>query len=498
MEARPGEEKESIESQRRIVSGRHLVKHHFYHQDRKDKVMRTIKTPAIHVAPVTEVAAETTEATTDNATTEETTTATGETAEQAAEATTMEADDNIIDDEPSQEIELLNTIYKATVKAINLAREVASVRAQLDEMQSELAAANDLRDSLVNELPETLLKLRDGVSVVPVAKVAASVVSSEAAEPEPFNGDWQSLDTSEIIKGIEGLGPKKIDAIIQQAPTLGKLMAVLITARSERKHFSACLPKGVGKGSADELESRLLAAQTAGDTRPASEVVEPRVEKTTEPAAQASSPDIKHEQWVRAMASSMRANAADGSLDSETDSDTWDEGYQEFGLGSSITRCPIGYTDAAKLDWIRGWLAGEMMGSDVSDLASTAIAAADEVADDEPESIERETVDSVEEYEDISDDEDASSDEATPAEFVEVLVDEKAPALTLQFLETLAESIKGTGNTKAHSDESAWNLGYESGIDELPLESCPSGLTTGGVGDWVRGWIEGSSIGAGI
>ena len=252
--------------------------------------MRTIKTPAIHVAPVTEVAAETTEATTDNATTEETTTATGETAEQAAEATTMEADDNIIDDEPSQEIELLNTIYKATVKAINLAREVASVRAQLDEMQSELAAANDLRDSLVNKLPETLLKLRDGVSVVPVAKVAASVVSSEAAEPEPFNGDWQSLDTSEIIKGIEGLGPKKIDAIIQQAPTLGKLMAVLITARSERKHFSACLPKGVGKGSADELESRLLAAQTAGDTRPASEVVEPRVEKTTEPAAQTSSP----------------------------------------------------------------------------------------------------------------------------------------------------------------------------------------------------------------
>jgi hypothetical protein len=71
------------------------------------------------------------------------------------------------------------------------------------------------------------------------------------------------VSTESIIDqlgGIEGLGKKKREALLEECPTLGHLEDMRRDASLKGIPFCQILPKGIGESIADELESRMLEA----------------------------------------------------------------------------------------------------------------------------------------------------------------------------------------------------------------------------------------------
>ena len=82
---------------------------------------------------------------------------------------------------------------------------------------------------------------------------AAKAERGEAVEVH-ITDDWESISTETVIKGVEGLGPSKLDKILSLYPTLGKLQAARIEASTDCKEFCDVLPKGCGRELASKIE----------------------------------------------------------------------------------------------------------------------------------------------------------------------------------------------------------------------------------------------------
>lgn len=81
------------------------------------------------------------------------------------------------------------------------------------------------------------------------------------AAPAPNTSeDWRSIETKTILDGIEGLGKKKREDLLESFPTLGKLEDARAEASKEFVLFQKKLPKGIGESIATELENRMLKA----------------------------------------------------------------------------------------------------------------------------------------------------------------------------------------------------------------------------------------------
>lgn len=68
--------------------------------------------------------------------------------------------------------------------------------------------------------------------------------------------EWKSVPTSRIFEGktIKGLGPKKIEAVCDVAPTIGELEELRNQASLKHLHFCKMLPKGIGEELADAIQ----------------------------------------------------------------------------------------------------------------------------------------------------------------------------------------------------------------------------------------------------
>jgi hypothetical protein len=76
---------------------------------------------------------------------------------------------------------------------------------------------------------------------------------TKAAEAD----DWRDLSTEKLLEGTKGLGAKKLEAIIELAPTAGQLEDLRGQASMAYKSFKEVLPKGCGESMADEIEKKL-------------------------------------------------------------------------------------------------------------------------------------------------------------------------------------------------------------------------------------------------
>ena len=76
--------------------------------------------------------------------------------------------------------------------------------------------------------------------------------------PGASGGSWRDTPTAKLLEGLKGLGAKKLEAIIEVAPTAGKLESLRGEASMEHKAFKDVLPKGCGETLADEIENRLV------------------------------------------------------------------------------------------------------------------------------------------------------------------------------------------------------------------------------------------------
>jgi hypothetical protein len=71
------------------------------------------------------------------------------------------------------------------------------------------------------------------------------------------DSEWRSWETETILDGIEGLGAKKRESLIEHFPTFGKLMDARTEAGKEHVSFHSLLPKGIGEAIGTELINRM-------------------------------------------------------------------------------------------------------------------------------------------------------------------------------------------------------------------------------------------------
>lgn len=272
------------------------------------------------------------------------------------------------------EHKLLDPIYKVQRQILSLIEQEDDLDRQLKETRDSLSHSRDAKLALLEALPARLLEIREGkpvgtVTVDSDSRSDASDTTANTLSDTPSPGStthWRSILTSTITKGVVGLGDKKAAALINEFPTLGDLEDARVLSSQKKKHFATELPKGIGQQSADELANRIMAAQTAGDTRPASEVVEPRkvngvavAKVPTKPKSEAIASHEEHEAWVSEVVASIKETATEPSLKAEA-KESWVDGFEAHAEGSKAVDCPRELTEPHQIDWLNGWVYREL------------------------------------------------------------------------------------------------------------------------------------------
>jgi hypothetical protein len=151
------------------------------------------------------------------------------------------------------------------IELLRLKDEMVSLDKRVEEQQQFLKALKaDRKDTL-----DTLMTMeKDGPQHPdkpkrPVAKKTkaadGTVTTVKIFKPEEnWDESWRKIPTSKVLTDdIEGLGAKKRETILDQYPTLGELMDVLIEAGKQHKHFSELLPTGIGVALAERINDAM-------------------------------------------------------------------------------------------------------------------------------------------------------------------------------------------------------------------------------------------------
>jgi hypothetical protein len=168
----------------------------------------------------------------------------------------LEADEPIWDDaverkkdEEGYAAELKN----AQDKLIEATMELDDAKGRLKDAKSFEKLSLDYLKSLI----VTGVRYRKKPEPKPVAQVdpeTGEVIPS--VEPNTST-EWRSWETASILDGIEGLGAKKRDSLLESFPTFGKLMDAREEAGKEHVPFHSLLPKGIGESIGTELIERM-------------------------------------------------------------------------------------------------------------------------------------------------------------------------------------------------------------------------------------------------
>lgn len=137
--------------------------------------------------------------------------------------------------------------------------EHKSLAVQRSDLEGQL---KDLKASEKAAL-KRLIWLMEAGPVYPKPAKANESTSDDGDEDSAgavINEDtsWREIHTSTLLDGIKGMGAKKVEAMIELAPTLGDLEDLRAEASVEHEEFRAKLPRGIGKEMTDELEERML------------------------------------------------------------------------------------------------------------------------------------------------------------------------------------------------------------------------------------------------
>jgi hypothetical protein len=142
-------------------------------------------------------------------------------------------------------------------------REIKEAEAEITDLQGQIKSAKEVQKGQQALLAKYSSQLADILDGHPLPKNPSTPDTSEeapgASDAAPgASGDWRDTPTEKLLAGVKGLGAKKLEAIIELAPTAGKLEALRGEASMGHRLFKDVLPKGCGETLADEIENRLL------------------------------------------------------------------------------------------------------------------------------------------------------------------------------------------------------------------------------------------------
>lgn len=140
-------------------------------------------------------------------------------------------------------------------KIKDCSRLIQETESEISGYMGQIKEAKELlkgQQALLNRYSAQLADILDGRPLPRNPNSPADPVASEGSA-----SDWQSTPTKDLLAGIKGCGAKKLEAICDVAPTVGKLQDLRIEASTECRDFREVLPKGCGETLADEIINRL-------------------------------------------------------------------------------------------------------------------------------------------------------------------------------------------------------------------------------------------------
>jgi len=157
-----------------------------------------------------------------------------------------------------EEIQLLAKISEAIREKHKAESEVNAIKEELKEAKENLK----LKTALCDKIESDLIALIEG-KVIPKPPAKPIAVSQEAATladqslADPVDESWRIHSTAEIFAGVKGLGKKKLEALVDLAPTLGALVDLHAEAGLAHKTFKEVLPAGFGEKMCDSIEDAI-------------------------------------------------------------------------------------------------------------------------------------------------------------------------------------------------------------------------------------------------
>lgn len=317
--------------------------------------------------------------------------------EQANDETTNEpvADDKpagelIAADVPKVEIDEADfwTEIKLIGQLVTAERECQMADNQLASLKGEVKEAKERCDTALIRLRYASSNMLDQVNEKALPKLPQpAIADSKAAEAEGDNA-WRNVPTTELLAGLKGMGKKKLESLIDVAPTSGHLEDLRGEASKAYMSFKEMLPAGFGGKIADAIEERLIDCVAAASPSAAEQLAEQqaaeadeeiesselaeesKAEDAEEPKEADQSaedePETVHEFYEKIKgiiwhAASDDATKEDFIPDDLTDTD--DSFVVGFNAHASLpyVGCPVNGLGVFDRDWMIGWLHGEIV-----------------------------------------------------------------------------------------------------------------------------------------
>lgn len=141
-------------------------------------------------------------------------------------------------------------------KIKDCARMIELVESEVDDYQESIKESKEVLKGQQALLARYSSQLADIIEGKPLPKNPNEPEDVSAPESTAVN-DWRDYPTVSLLKGMKGLGDKKLEAIVEEAPTVGKLEELRGNASMAHKQFKDVLPKGFGEELCDRIEQRI-------------------------------------------------------------------------------------------------------------------------------------------------------------------------------------------------------------------------------------------------
>lgn len=126
--------------------------------------------------------------------------------------------------------------------------------AEAAKRKAELEVELKLAKSKYKEALDYLVTLEKRGPQEPKAVVPPIGGSDPTTEDD---GEWRKISTTTVLDGIEGMGTRKRQAVLDEFPTLGELEDARAKAYLAHKPFKDALPKGIGNEMAQRIEDKI-------------------------------------------------------------------------------------------------------------------------------------------------------------------------------------------------------------------------------------------------
>jgi hypothetical protein len=299
-----------------------------------------------------------------------------------------------------------------------------------------------------------------------------TVVSST----EPYPEGWDEIPTQSILADVRGLGPNRIDAIVEKFPKLSDLHNSRVLAESQSRFWFSEFPKGTGKNIVARI-AELMDRIEAKQDEPKAESAEVWIDDPAEPAAELPKADLPHVRRVKSIYKSVMSDPSFDSL-SGGDSDlSWVAGWDAAIDGYDYTQCPEELGIAEVTAWIKGWACWY-----------------------EHEKPKLEAVEAAEQGK-VTAEVTAEVTEPAPEPFVGDDLDQDAIEHRAFIVRTMGwlRGNQGEIGKRSANDPAWWDRGYAAFAEGQSFYACPDAELPGydfeideiDQIDWIRGWVAG-------